>query len=659
MSWLASVPVVVACALGLIVPGLPIALLLGLRRLAAVAVAPLVVVGVVAVTAILAPALGVSWSPVLLLLVFAGLTALVAGVVVPLRRRLPAAAPGDAVPVLLAGAAGLAAAMALGALVVARSITGPEELIESSDSPFHYNAIVHILNSGNASSFAVDTLGVPDRATGFYPAAWHALGSLLVLITGVSVPAAANILSVTIALVVWPLGCLLLVRQLAGPSPLALGLAGLLSVGFGAFPWELLSWGILWPNLLGMALLPAAMAVVVAALGLAREDVVGRRRAWLLLPGLLVAIGFAHTNGVMSLGVIALPPAAVVLARAALRRYRAGDRAVAGLLAAPFVLAAPAYWLVVAKSGLFAGPISAESPPFESPSHAIGEVLTGATNGWAAGWVVSGLVLVGAVATLVQRRLRWLVLSHALACTLYVLAAGVSGETRRLFTGFWYTDSHRLAAIVPITGVPLAVIGLLALVALVRARVAALPARPGTVLAGRRAVLVAPVLLAVLLAVTGGLYAGEHRERLLAAYPKVEPLVDAEEYALFARVDEHVAPDEIVAQMPLNGSPAVMALTRRQVLFPQVNTGRVTPDQVYLANHLVDAAVDEEVCRIADRLDVRYLLTNDKPWGTVWDGLTYPRGDRASGFELVDRGGTFELYRITACDPEPAPDPGT
>ncbi|MCZ2806492.1 hypothetical protein O2W18_15385 [Modestobacter sp. VKM Ac-2983] len=651
MSWLGSVLVVALCVVCLVVPGLPIAHLLGLRGLAAVGLAPVAVVGVVGVTAIGASQVGVEWSPLLLLAVFAGLTALVACIALPLRQRLPRPLPADRRSVLGAASAGLVAAMLLGAFTVRRAIASPEELIQSSDSPFHYNAVVTILNSGDASSFALDTLGVPGQAQGFYPGAWHGLASLLVMMSGVSVPAAANILSVSIALVVWPLGCLLLMRQLAGPSPLALGLAGVLSIGFGAFPWELLGWGVLWPNLLGLALVPAGLATLLSAVGLAEEDVIGRWRAWCLLPVMVVAIGLAHPNAVISLSAIAVAPTAVALGRAARRRYRAGDRPCAVLLAAPLLLAAPAYWLVVAESGLFDRTMEADSPPFESPSHAIGEVLTGATNGWGAGWVLAALVVVGAVSTFVHRRRRWLVASHLVAGGLYVLAAGVPGAGRRIFTGFWYTDSHRLAAILPVTAVPLAVTGLLALIALAQARVGALADRRALGGAPRWSALVVPAALGLLLLASVGLYSTDNRDRVLAAYPKVDPLVDQAEYDLFTRAAEHVEPGAVIAQMPLNGSPAVMALSRRQVLFPQINTGRVTPDQMYLAQHLVDAATDPEVCRIADRLDVRYLLTNDRPWGTVWDGLTYPGA--SSGFELLDEGGTFDLYRLTACDTAP------
>ncbi|QKV80462.1 DUF6541 family protein [Amycolatopsis sp. Hca4] len=645
MSWLDAAPAAVLCGALLILPGLPLTHLLGLRRLAMVALAPVVVVALVTVTAIVAAELGIRWSLPLVLLVFAG-SAVVAGcVVLPLRRRLPQPAPGDGLPVVAAAAGGLVVALALGALTVRAAIGSPEELVKTDDSSFHYNAVTNILNSGVASTFRIDTLGVPGRVRGFYPAAWHDLGSLLAMLTGGSVPATANILSVTIALVVWPLGCVLLMRQLAGPDRQALALAGLLSVAFGAFPWELLGWGILWPNLLGLSLVPAGVAVVMSMAGLAREDVIGRGRAFLLAPVALTAIAIAHPNAVVSLAAITLPAIVVALARAAARRYRAGRRPQAALFAAPIVLAAPAYWLVVVRLGVFAGPMTADSPPFESPSQALGEVLTGATNHHGAGWVLAGLVIVGAVSCFRQRSRRWLVAGHALSGGLYVLAAGVPGASRRIFTGFWYTDSHRLAAMLPVTGVPLVVIGVLAVVSAARAGLA-----PDGVL--RRLRLWPPaaavvVVIALLLA-TGGLHHADHRDRVLAAYPKAAPLVTPDEYALFTRIGRRTEPGTIVAQMPYNGSPTVMALTRRQVLFPQLNLGRLTTDQVYLAQHLNQAASDPRVCEIVNRLQVRYLLTNDFARGNRWDGTAYPAP--SAGFRQIDQGGSFRLYRVSPCD---------
>jgi len=313
--------------------------------------------------------------------------------------------------------------------------------------------------------------------------------------------------------------------------------------------------------------------------------------------------------------------------------------------AAPIVLAAPLYWLVVVRWGVFAGPMSADSAPFESPSQALGEVLTGATNHNGAGWVLALLVILGAVSCFRQRSRRWLVAGHIVSGGLYVLAAGVPGATRRIFTGFWYTDSHRLAAMLPITGVPLAVIGVLAVVTALRGKLA-----PDGV-ARRLGPAAAPILAAcALLLVTGGLHFSDHRNRVLAAYPKATPLVSPDEYALFTRIGRQTEPGTIVAQMPYNGSPAVMAVSRRQVLFPQLNLGRLTPDQVYLAQHLNQAATDPRVCEIVNRLQVRYLLSDHVAKGNMWDGTAYPAP--SAGFRQIDQGGAFRLYRVSPCDRE-------
>jgi hypothetical protein len=645
MTWIGALPIMVLCGVLLVAPGVLITYLLGLRRVAAVAMAPMVVVGVVALTAMAAAGLGFAWSPMLLLIVFASLTVLLAAVVLPLRRRLPQPAAGDSWPAVLASVAGVAAAIVLGTLTIIRAIGTPEELVQTEDAPFHYNTIVTILNSGNASSFAMDTLGVPDRVAKFYPAAWHGLGSLLVMITGISVNAAANILSVTIALVVWPLGCVLLMRQLAGRSALAMGLAGLLSVGFGAFPWELLGWGILWPNLLGLSLVPAAMAVLLSITNLAQDDVIGRGRAWLLAPFVFLTLAFSHPNAVTSLAVIAIPPVALSLILVARNQYRAGRKARAALVLSPIVLG-PLLYVLAAELGLLERVMLSNPPALTTPAAAIGEVLTGATNQRSVHWVLSALVIIGMIACFRQRRRRWLVVSHLFACALYVVGIGMSNVGRTAVTGFWYTDTHRLAAIVPFTGVPLVVIGLIAVISAVR-RLVTWRNEDRAGLARAMAVLVPVVAIVALLWSTWGLNFRDHRDRVLAAYPKANPLVRPDEYALYARIGQLTEPGTIIAHLPVNGSPAAMTLSRRQLLYPQFGTAVLTPDQAYLKDHLNKAAHDPKVCEVADRLNVRYLLASNFIMDPRFPGVTSPEPN--DGFELVDQGGRFALWRITAC----------
>jgi len=78
--------------------------------------------------------------------------------------------------------------MVIGAVVVVQGIGSPETLSQTYDAVFHYNAIAYIVDSGNASSLTLNSLGTPGTPGSFYPSAWHDFASLLVLTTGASAP---------------------------------------------------------------------------------------------------------------------------------------------------------------------------------------------------------------------------------------------------------------------------------------------------------------------------------------------------------------------------------------------------------------------------------------------------------------------------------------
>jgi hypothetical protein len=132
--------------------------------------------------------------------------------------------------------------------------------------------------------------------------------------------------------VVWPLSCVALVRVLVGPSWSALAATPVVAVGFIAYPWSLLSFGVLWPNLIGLSLVPAALATVLVVIGTGAPGSLTRPRAALLLPVLVVGLGLGHPNTVFSLAVLAAFPVLGAAALLLFRLFRAGRRAVAVLL---------------------------------------------------------------------------------------------------------------------------------------------------------------------------------------------------------------------------------------------------------------------------------------------------------------------------------------
>src|SRR4051794_9723875 len=317
MNWIEAAPVALVTVAWLLVPGLFVSYLLGLRGVAAWGLAPVTGIALIACTAVLGGFLGIGWSVGFVLLVSVAFVAVVAAVAFLLRRRAFLAADPDPRGLTLAAGLGILPAVVLGLTTIIESMGAPDTLSQTYDAVFHYNALAYINDSHHASALSMSALGNPHIPGFFYPAAWHDLASLVMMSGGASIPLAANAVTVAATVVLWPLSCLLLVRQLFGRNLGALVITGTLSIGFTAFPWDLLGFGVLWPNLLGMSIAPALFAVVLTLTGWARDDAIGKVRAWLALAVGLVAAGFAHPNVLFSLVVLSVFPAAArVFARA-------------------------------------------------------------------------------------------------------------------------------------------------------------------------------------------------------------------------------------------------------------------------------------------------------------------------------------------------------
>jgi hypothetical protein len=624
MNWVDVAPIVLVTVAWLWLPGLPVTLSLGLRGIAAVATAPLVSIAVVATTAVLAELAGVGWSPLVPLTVSA-----VLGVVgFLLRRRAFASDPRRLTAV---AAVGLLPAVLLATVSVMRAVGPPDSLSQVFDTPFHYNALAYIRDTQHASSLTIGSLGNPDLPGVFYPAAWHDFGSLVMMSTGTSIPIAANVLCAVVTVLLWPLSCLLLVRQLFGRNTAALAITGVLSIAFPAFPWDLFGWGVLWPNLFGMALAPAAFALVLTVTGWVRDDAIGTRCAWVLLAVAVVAAGFAHPNVLFSLVALSLFP---VGARLFLRARQGGRGVVECVVFAVVVIGG---WLWSATSPVFAAARNWDWRAFETPANAVGEVLLNATNRREALWLLSAVVIVGMCTVKRFPAMRRVLAAHAVTALLYVLAAGLNRPDTRLFTGYWYNDSHRLAAMLPTTAVPLAVAGILFLATGIKIKQSAI------------------VLTSLLVVATGGLHPADRELRIRVTYPRTEEhkLVTDDMRDFYARIADQIPEDGRVIGNPFDGSVLLWALTDREVLFPHFLVAN-SPGQAYLGRHLEDAATDPRVCRELDRYAVEYILIGKNEADTVQGryggilGVTY-----ADGFDLVDREGETRLYRITACDRHP------
>jgi hypothetical protein len=278
-------------------------------------------------------------------------------------------------------------------------------------------------------------------------------------------------------------------------------------------------------------------------------------------------------------------------------------------------------------------------------------------------WTVAILALVGLASLVKQKRQLWIVGMYLVVGWLYVVVSAMPfGGFRTFITGVWYNDPPRLAALLPVVVLPVAVIGCLRLVELAVARI------PPAFLAllnrrsdfepeqpiGRRYMDKALVVV-LLIGLAVGTQQANVREAAAAAAAGYQttatsPLLSSDELTLIKRLDNVVPQDAVLLGNPWNGSALAYALADRKTL--QLHILSAIPkggDELYA--HLHDAKSDPMVCPVVRELRVQYVL--DFGHQEVHSGDHGFRGLDDLGATgvgtLVDQQGEAKLYKITAC----------
>jgi hypothetical protein len=637
VNWVSAAPDVLVCVGLFLAPGLLATCLGGLRGITAWAMAPLVTVAVVTVVAVAGGWFGFRfgvWPVAAGTLLAAGLSA---GLSLLLRARRLDSPARDPRSYSLAVVIGAVVAVVVGAATFIAGVRRPDAIQQSWDSVFHYNAIRYIEQTGQASPLTIGTLGQPGGKTSFYPDAWHLMAALLAELTGATVPVAAAVTCLVVAVLV---------------------ITGMVSSLFGAFPWMLTgAYGILWPNALGLAMAPAGVALGMSVIRVSDGDTFGPVRRWFFAAAGGWAIAIAHPNSALSVAVILVFPLLVVVGKYAAAQYR--RHGLATTLVAAGIVAVIVIGVFIAsrlQTVRFVAGISWH--PFETPPHALVSAFSNGTDRQAPELLLAAFSIIGMFACFVWRQRRWLVCAELVIAALYVGSAAI-GSPARLFTGLWFDDSYRIAAILPVVAIPLTTMGVLAAAEWLqrvpfRAAVAArpvlaiaVPLAVGVVIAGATAVQGVPRN-----ASTVGLQFNSSGDETLVSRSKVQFL---------QTVARLVPSSALVAENPFDGTAYLFALSGTRVLFPQMNQS-TNPDVVYLAHHLVDLGQDTRVCDLVRQYGVGYMvvapddfLTRPSKPGVraeleFYAGVAYPGADPA-GFRLIASaaGGQLRLYKITMC----------
>lgn len=659
MSWWQSLPVILLAVLAFIVPGLILSLAIRIRGINSVLLAPAFTVGMGGFLATVYPFVGIPWGPVTFLAGVLAVSAVAWAIRNAVNRKSPEpeAEPQRRSMVLAAGLGALGAALLIG-VQMGTAMISPDSISQTYDNVFHLNAVRWTMETNNASPLNLGAF----TGISAYPSGWHGMVSIVAELSGATIPVVVNATNIAIGAVVWPLGCLYLVQAVAGHRITTTVLAFVFAAGFSTFPMLMIDWGVLYPNLLSISVLPAALGMALTALGLSRHHRQSSVVVWLSAAVGVAGVALAHPSTLMAFLAFMIPPTTAVYYFKI--RSLWPERSSTGRKRIILLTVAFLGWLLglAVLWGYLRPPEgSADWPVVQTPAQAIGELLLNAPLGRPSQEIVSICLIVGLWRLWALKSRRWLIGMYFIAAFFFFLAAGYNGFPRLFVTGVWYFDSNRLAVLLPVATIGPAVIGATFLIDSGRrwlsrteqsrksgvSRFVRMPKTPRGVMVSSLAA------LAALVVVTQAGITTFAAERAHWQYKSdaQSALLTPEERKLLERLADNVEPGAAIAGLPSSGTALAYALSGRTVIQPHILTTHGSEVDVVNAG-LKDAATFPDVCESVRELNVKYVL--DFGTRTVTGTLAGYGGvmdlEPNESLELIDQEGPdVKLYKVRAC----------
>lgn len=545
----------------LLVPGLAVGAVAGLRGWLLVGSAPVLTYGIVAVGGPLTPTLFGGWS-VWMLALWSGFFCL-AGAAVRLvskrsfgLRRVDTGIEPNWLPRHHAGVALLVVATtAVGLYVTGAASNHFANPHQFWDAVFHANAARFIADTGLSDPSALRAISEPANANFFYPNGYHIELATSLQLTGVDLVRLLNLHAGLLA-GLFGLSLVTLLRA-AGARPVLVASVAILSAAFTSFPYGLEYFGPVWPFATGVAVLSGFVALFVATLNGGNPTLV-----------FCTALG--------AVGLVGLHPsvaisAAILCAAFLAQRWitaRLVPRRELMLLVAIGMLAAINATSQLISSARSVTESGVDWPTDSDPGSALGRLLFLNLGGpWPQWWLVVVAVL-GLVGIRALRTLSWWLLGGLVFVALYTASASYNGRLAELLTAPWWNDRWRLAALSMLPMVLLAANGMV--VARDLLLKAAFRVRRGTEnLAWVRSGALAVVVLA-LVVLTNGLYINRNRAAIYTAYADWNQGLTVTERTAIDELAKLVGNGQLVMNDPSDGSAWMLALTGIRPVFGHV-----------------------------------------------------------------------------------------
>lgn len=512
-----------------------------------------------------------------------------------------------------------------------------------------------------------------------YPPMWHIVCALIASGSGSSPALASNAFNLVICSFLFPSGVFLFLKSTMRDKG-AVTAGALVATAFTAFPSGFIDWGPLSPNLLSLSLVPL-LASLFAMVLRDRTPLASKISVAPLIVCLLGIMALTQPNAVFCAGIVivALIIGKIVNANIFNDDGNAKRTIKKAALIALVVTLSVFAWILFLMAPFMQGVLEVEWAVFSTYSEALADWATfGMTERIAPQPLMGIIVLIGLAAALRSKSTSWIPLPFIVTSLLYLIAMPSEGFLRHALAGFWYTDPYRVAALVAISAIPLAALGLYSIYSVLAKLMSKLAKRQHAV---AKKVIASVASIILLLAVYFPIYIPTYANpdtgfgSLVLDIRKQSSLVyTAEERAFVQIAQEYIDDDKLILNDPFDGSGYAYASDGMKVAIPfylQYDPKESESPTALTREHLDDYTTREDVRKVLIDTNAGYLLLLDAPqadsdqsreWNKSetqdlsnmpsdqtmrgWEGL-YGIDGSTPGFELLLSEGDMRLYRLT------------
>ncbi|SNV94726.1 DUF6541 family protein [Mycolicibacter terrae] len=627
-----------AALLLLVLPGTLVAAAARLSWPVAITVGPALTYGLVGLAIVPFGAWGIPWNAGTALVTLVLVGALVGGLARGIRgwldRRpgIHVAAPTAAAGPTPAVAAGVLLGMLLIGWAAVRGLPDWQSIPSTWDAVWHANTVRFILDTGQASPTHMGELrNVETHAPLYYPSAFHALTAVLCQLTGAAPTTGFTLAGLAASVWLFPISAALLTWNLlkrvttTRRTAVSAATAAALSASFTALPYVEFGTAAM-PNLVAYGLVVPTFTLITSVRTL-------RDRIPVAVLALVGVFSVHLTGGVVTVLLVAawwLCPRDGALWNP-LRSKRRDTLALAAVLVPTALLLLPQLLSVRKQAEIIAGHSFLTHEGRKSGLRDALLLHTRHLNDFPIQYTLVGLTAVG-LALLAVRKVWWPLALWAVLVVGVVHSSapfgGPAGAVVGRFTDLFYSDPRRIMAAMTLLLIPMAGIGLAALVSLV-AR-----GRLQGVLTG-----------ALLVGATVGLawhYLPRHAFLFGDKYDSV--MVDARDLEAFAYLAALPgARDTVIGNANVDGSAWMYAVADLHPLWTHYDYPQQQgpgPQRFIFWAYADDADTDPRVAQAIHALNIRYVLISSPTVRgfSLPDGLVSLEKSR-SWAKIYDNGG--------------------